>query len=613
MGAPAAAFAERRRAPEAADPVERRAESVDRPVAAAALALLPRGAVVQRACCVACESGAPCEDERQGLQVIPPRHPLEREADRVAARAVHAGGPAGGEQLGRAPAAPAASLAFGTGKPLPEAERAFFEPRLGRDLGDVRIHTGDDAAGAAQALDARAFTTGRDVVFGAGEYAPETGAGRLLLAHELAHTSQQAGGGAVFREEMGGEQPQPPAAEGALGEVVSGLGAALGPAAGLIAGVAATALGSSTGPACRTDPPVFTPGPQLFFDFDSDALLPGQGPLISSLLTDAICAASIEFHGNSSSEGPPAHNADLACRRAAAVAALFSGIPVPQLLVGHGGTTAYGSAPPSRTAADPNRNVVVAMTFKTSPPPLPTRSVAAPSSTPALMGTFAPPGGCGAGDDSKSADFPPVLGSITTRSVFLIGAADLLGDATLETGLDTELVTLAGAGSAGTAALARFNAGTGGTAVHAPGSTLSLLMSADPSFLGPFHTVEADVQAQARTQAAGGSLDFSLFRVTPPRIFFPPTSTGVGSGPLASVLGGTQGTRIFVISFVVMPCTRTYTAILRFVVCDDFGVDQGDVKTPGLAGFWVLQHRRPPGHVAFINEVVVDMLTTGTF
>jgi hypothetical protein len=104
-----------------------------------------------------------------------------------------------------------------------------------------------------------------------------------------------------------------------------------------------------------------------------------------------------------------------------------------------------------------------------------------------------------------------------------------------------------------------------------------------------------------------------LIAVTAPPITFPPSPIGFGSGPLASVLGGTQGTDVFLISFLVVPCTRTFTAIVRFSVCDDFGVDQGDVRSPGLAAFWVLQHERPPRHVAFINQVIVDVPISGTF
>jgi flagellar basal body-associated protein FliL len=77
------------------------------------------------------------------------------------------------------------------GQPLPESVRNFFEPRFGYDFSQVRVHTGAQAAEAARAVDAQAFTVGQDIVFGAGHYAPETTAGKKLLAHELTHVVQQ--------------------------------------------------------------------------------------------------------------------------------------------------------------------------------------------------------------------------------------------------------------------------------------------------------------------------------------------------------------------------------------------------------------------------------------
>jgi hypothetical protein len=82
------------------------------------------------------------------------------------------------------------------GQPLPSTLRAFFEPRLGRGLGHVRIHADADADASAQALGAHAYTVGRDIVFAAGKYAPDSSAGRHLLAHELTHVMQQDVGAA---------------------------------------------------------------------------------------------------------------------------------------------------------------------------------------------------------------------------------------------------------------------------------------------------------------------------------------------------------------------------------------------------------------------------------
>jgi len=78
----------------------------------------------------------------------------------------------------------------GGGQPLPESVRAFFEPRFGYDFSQVRVHTDGQAAESARAVNARAYTLGRDVVFGAGEYAPDSAAGKSLLAHELTHVVQ---------------------------------------------------------------------------------------------------------------------------------------------------------------------------------------------------------------------------------------------------------------------------------------------------------------------------------------------------------------------------------------------------------------------------------------
>lgn len=78
------------------------------------------------------------------------------------------------------------------GQPLDAQTRAFMEPRFGHDFSNVRVHTDENAAESARAVDALAYTVGHNVVFGAGQYAPNTGVGRRLLAHELTHVAQQS-------------------------------------------------------------------------------------------------------------------------------------------------------------------------------------------------------------------------------------------------------------------------------------------------------------------------------------------------------------------------------------------------------------------------------------
>jgi hypothetical protein len=66
-----------------------------------------------------------------------------------------------------------------------------MEPSFGHDFSQVRMHTDSKAAESARAVSALAYTVGRNVVFGAGQYAPTSAVGKRLLAHELTHVMQQ--------------------------------------------------------------------------------------------------------------------------------------------------------------------------------------------------------------------------------------------------------------------------------------------------------------------------------------------------------------------------------------------------------------------------------------
>lgn len=82
----------------------------------------------------------------------------------------------------------------GGGQSLPKSDRSFFESRFGSDFSAVKIHTDSGSASLARSINAKAFTHGRNIVFAAGQYAPQTGEGKKLLAHELTHTIQQRNG-----------------------------------------------------------------------------------------------------------------------------------------------------------------------------------------------------------------------------------------------------------------------------------------------------------------------------------------------------------------------------------------------------------------------------------
>lgn len=105
------------------------------------------------------------------------------------------------------PAAPNRLPARGPGQPLPESERAFFEPRFGHNLSQVRIHTDEPAIKSADALNASAYVMGSHVVFGQGQYQPGSASGRQLLAHELTHVLQQSkNGDPLPAHDPGGQQ-----------------------------------------------------------------------------------------------------------------------------------------------------------------------------------------------------------------------------------------------------------------------------------------------------------------------------------------------------------------------------------------------------------------------
>lgn len=160
------------------------------------------------------------------LAISQPADPFEQEADRVAEQVMRmpdptlqrtcapctAGGPPCAkcqeEGLPRVQRQPEPTQAaepeavpddfvvhLGSGRPLDGETRAYFEPRFKRDFSDVRVYTDADAQRSAHDIEAHAYTLGKDVVFSAGKFAPQTEEGKRLLAHELTHVLQQSASG----------------------------------------------------------------------------------------------------------------------------------------------------------------------------------------------------------------------------------------------------------------------------------------------------------------------------------------------------------------------------------------------------------------------------------
>jgi outer membrane protein OmpA-like peptidoglycan-associated protein len=195
-------------------------------------------------------SGGECAASQAKLTINEPGDQYEQEADRVAEQVMHMPDPGMTDRVavgGRTPGVhiqwmcpeckdeeknlhtkevpsqtPAITPAVqaqvnalrGGGQPLPSSVRTFFEPRFGQDFSQVRIHTDSHAAESARAVNALAYTIGQNVVFGPGQYAPGTTAGRRLLAHELTHTIHQGsargnGAGLKLQRQADGQNRTP--------------------------------------------------------------------------------------------------------------------------------------------------------------------------------------------------------------------------------------------------------------------------------------------------------------------------------------------------------------------------------------------------------------------
>lgn len=136
------------------------------------VAPLVQGGILQRKCACGQHTGggecAECRKKKQNLQ--------RKEAS-------------GAEPVGVPPIVQ--EVLRSPGQPLDPAVRAFLEPRFAHDFSQVRIHRDEAAMESAREVNALAYTVGSNLVFGAGQYAPETSEGRRLMAHELAHVVQQ--------------------------------------------------------------------------------------------------------------------------------------------------------------------------------------------------------------------------------------------------------------------------------------------------------------------------------------------------------------------------------------------------------------------------------------
>ena len=189
------------------------------------------------------------------------------------------------------------------GRPLAPATQSFMGDRFGADFSEVRIHTDAKAAESAAAVRARAYTVGRDVVFGAGQYDPAGAGGRQLLAHELAHTLQQSS--------------KPPASSSKSRRSVQ---RACGEKQVGALEVDATGLLKQLGD-------VKVNGPPIHFRVGCDEFLtPEELQALKGMVERLGPRARIVIHGFASEEGPAEFNEMLSIARAIKVRDIVSGL-----------------------------------------------------------------------------------------------------------------------------------------------------------------------------------------------------------------------------------------------------------------------------------------------
>jgi outer membrane protein OmpA-like peptidoglycan-associated protein len=245
---------------------------------------------------------------------------LEREADRAASdvlrgrdAAVSQRAAGGGSGL---------DLSQSSGRPLDPRQREFFDAQFGHDFRDVRIHSDARAAEEAREAKARAVTSGNDIAFAAGEYAPGTQQGQELLAHELAHTVQQGQG------ETSVQRKPPEGRKEGIGKKPP-----------------AEPFTIASGKGFEED--------HFLFEQDSADLAAGAAKQLETMLAQHNGTLIVDVHGYASEEGDATYNTNLAAHRAAAVERIL----LPMLPKGsqaemysHGGTKVWGDASENRRA-----------------------------------------------------------------------------------------------------------------------------------------------------------------------------------------------------------------------------------------------------------------------
>ena len=344
------------------------------------------------------------------------------------------------------------SSIHGSGQPLSEPVRTFFERRFGADFSSVRVSSDSQAGELANTLQARAFTVGSNISFGRGQYSPGTSEGKQLLAHELTHVIQQTGSvhsqrilraridsgeetglcntaasdllppaaditdnQAIFRKEIDDFQRTPATNSRASGSIRQLEYMDTGARQKQLPDIQRqhkleNDLGSATGVAC----PISTEklnhqnaSLDITFDLGGSVLTAQDINNIAVFVNNwhgASISVPVRIHGYASKDGPPTVNWPLSCHRAEAVSKQMQKVQpavvlstgqsfpagTPGIPAGFTETFAHGETEEfSKTALPPNRRATVHVP---SLPALPAKVAKAPTAKLKSGPTYTPNG-----------------------------------------------------------------------------------------------------------------------------------------------------------------------------------------------------------------------------
>jgi len=201
------------------------------------------------------------------------------------------------------------------------------------------VHSNAESAKSARALNAHAYTIGSDIVFGEGQYAPETNEGRQLLSHELTHVVQQRR---------------------------SGYNICIQRACGQAA--IAAAVGTRSGCTDLFDGTFVSGSLPFRFKKDCDEFEPGNSAALISFAIGLPATATLEIHGFASVDGSLAFNQNLGCARALAAQKLLTDSPPLGAGIAASRITGIINHGPVPGPAVDRRSVVIRTTTPTPPP-----------------------------------------------------------------------------------------------------------------------------------------------------------------------------------------------------------------------------------------------------